>query len=539
MKSNVKYGKFLYSKIKNNYKNYGINPPQIVALEWDGFSGRCNEILNALLVSKVLECNFKFVWPDADVKILGNVSNQIEYFSQDFITTHRLNSIDGPIYNLRTSSEKSREDLIKEIKRSGFTNFRIANGSSREIPLIKGVNTLELFKELGDTIWSEQARNVKVSTSLAFNSHKVVNSIHIRSGDLLTGAWRQYPDVQKYVPISVLLTYLKKNTLEKLAIISDTFEISNYVPRNFNNTISNTQLHAETKVKESWVDLQDLFVMSFSKKVFAPSLSTFSIFGARLGGSETELIYGDFTNDDWDFALESALNSETYVEYNLNLARNIQARDIAWLIDRRCMQLNSQDLDKATQIGVAADDSFVVILAQRAISLVSNGDFVQAEKFAQSAKLSAQSTLNTHGDPTYYSMVTMFTVNLIKNLHSLHLAEIDLARIHRQIQDIFAQNVYQIPKHLEVDPNLRELFHELEKLMKFSTKNSKLFKNYRFEKDILLVFSKNIFNNNIYEHFLTNLTSALIATIKELLFNIKAYKKSRNNLKLLKAEKFL
>jgi hypothetical protein len=540
MKSNIKYSKFLYTTINYKFKNYRFRTsPQIVALEWDGFGGRCNEILNALLVSKVLECNFKFVWPGGDVKILGNVSDQIEYFSQDFITTHCLNSIDGPIYNLWTSPEKSREDLIKEINRSGFINFRIANGSSREIPLIKGINTLELFKELGDTIWSEQAKNVKFSTSLAFKNHQVVNSIHIRSGSLLTGAWRQYPDVQKYVPISVIFAYLKKNTLDKLAIISDTFEISKSVSKNFKNTISNTQLHDETKVKEFWVDLQDLFVMSFSDKVFAPSSSIFSTLGARLGGSETKLIYENFTCDDWDFTLESALNFETYVEYDLNLAKKIQARDIAWLIDRRCMKLNSHDFDKATQIGVAADDSFVVILAQRAISLVSTGNFAQAEKFAQSAKLFAQSTLNTHGDPMYYSMVTMFTVNLIKSLHSLHLTDIDLESLHRQIQYIFAQNVYQIPKHLEVDPNLLELFHELEKLVKFSTKNSKLFKNYIPEEEIELVFSKNFFNNNIYEHFLTHLTSALIATIQELLFNIKAYKRSRHNLKFHKARKFL
>jgi hypothetical protein len=485
------------------------------------------------VVSRVLECDFKFVWPEADFKILGNVSDQLDYFSQDFISTHHLNSIDGPIYSLVASSEKSRKDLIKEMKSSGFTNFRIISSSNREIPLIKGVNTLELFKELGDTIWSEQARSVQISTSLAVKSNKVINSIHMRSGDLVTGAWRQYPDVQKYVPMSVLFTYLEKNSLEKLAIISDTPEISNSASKNFKNTISNVQLHAETKVKAFWIDLQDLFVMSLSKKVFAPNASVFSMLGARLGGSETELTYKNFTSDDWDFALEAALKSETYADFNSNLAGKIQARDIAWLIDRRCRHLNFEELDKATQIGFAADDSFVVILAQRAIALVANGDFIQAEKLAQSAKLSAQSTLSTHGDPMYYAAVTMLTVNLMKNLHYSCLSEIDLARIQAEMQEIFAQNVYQIPKHSEVDPNLRKLLLELEKLIKISSKNFKLLKNYGLEKDVLLVFSKSILNNDVYKHFLTNLTSALITTITDLLLEIDAQKKLRHNLSLI------
>ena len=99
---------------------------RIVAMEWDGFGSRCNEILNALLISKIVGCDFNFTWAKGNREILRNIDDQLAYFSRNFIKAHYSESINEPIYNLDTNSGKGRTELINEMKASGFQNFRLA-----------------------------------------------------------------------------------------------------------------------------------------------------------------------------------------------------------------------------------------------------------------------------------------------------------------------------------------------------------------------------------------------------------------------------
>jgi len=499
---------------------------RLVAMEWDRFGGRLNEVLNAFLISKILGCDFNFTWPETDREILGNVSDQLHYFSEDFISTHYSDSIDGPVYDLYPSSEKSKEDLLNEMNCSGFENFRLGNRLSRSIPKVKNIDTQSLYQSLGATLWSEEAEKIKETTALIFKTNQVVNTIHIRSGDLLTGAWKQYPDVTKYLPTGVIFTFLRKNSTEKFAIISDTFELSEVISQKFDNTISSVAFHNQASINKFFVDLQDLFIMSLSEKVYAPGSSVFSLLGSRLGGSEISLIYENFENEDWKSAFRLSLESQTYVNFSVDIARKTQARDIAWLVDRLWSQLTFSEFEEATRLAAQADDTFVVSLSQRAIFLLLEGDFLAAEKLMLSAIELAELAIHVHGDPLYYALVASLVICHVQLLCSLDFSDTNVSDIRNQYSKIFDQGVYQIPKWWEVDPNLRLAHEKFEEILLVMQQNPEIYlmcnsdaKNI-FKNKILEEFQRNIFDMCDYAHFLTHLTRALTRTAEATLSEI-------------------
>lgn len=499
---------------------------RIVAMEWDGFGSRCNEILNALLISKIVGCDFNFTWAKGNREILRNIDDQLAYFSRNFIKAHYSESINEPIYNLDTNSGKGRTELINEMKASGFQNFRLANGIFRSIPNVKDIDTQSLYQILGKTIWSEDVEETKKATELIFKANQVDNSIHIRSGDLLSGAWRQYPDINKYLPIGVVFTFLRKNTFNKFAIISDTVEISEVISKNFKNTISSALFHNQANVEDFFIDVQDLFIMSLSEKVYAPSFSVFSMVGSRLGGIETSLIYENFENEDWISTFKSSLDTQTYEDFSIDNAGKIQARDIVWLVDRLWSQLTINELEEATQIAVKADDSFVLGLSQRAILLLMAGDFSAAESNNASALEYAQLAKHVHGDPIYYALTTSLVIRNIKTICTLDFSEYNITQIHNDYSGVFDQTVYQVPKWHEVDPNLRRALQIFDELVSKLHHNAVRYsandidKANSFKNNVLAEFQRNIFDKSNYQHFLTQLTKALIKTLEATLNKI-------------------
>jgi len=500
-------------------KPWPKKPICIVAMEWDGFGSRCNEILNALLISKLVECDFKFTWPKGEQEILGDIDNKLAYFSQNFIDAHHCDSINGRIYNLEVNSEKSIIDLQVEMLKSGSRNFRLSR-ASRSIPKVKNVDTQPLYRALGQTIWSQEVWEIKKATELIFHSNQVHHSIHIRSGDLLTGAWKQYPDIEKYLPIGIVFNFLEKNSSNKFAIISDTFEISEVISKRFHNTISSSLFHNQIKSSELFVDLQDLFIMSLGDKVYAPLSSVYSMLGARLGGTETSLIYQDFTIEEWKSTFKSTIESQTYVGFSVEVAKKMQARDISWLVDRLLSQLTGNEFEEATRIAVEKDDCFVVGLSQYAVSLLLAGDFLGAERLNSIAIEKADLVTNVHGDPIYYSLVTSLVIQNIKMLCSLDFSKPNMRALHENYSKVFNQHVYQIPKWHQIDPNLRYALQIIDAFVSDLQRNPEnnlkadLLDDSSFRSKVLDEFQRNMFNKCKYEHFLMHLTNALIRTME-------------------------
>lgn len=499
---------------------------RIVAMEWDGFGSRCNEILNGLLISKIIGCDFNFTWTKGSQEILRHIDDQITYFSPEFVEAHYSESINEPVYNLETNSGKSRTELINEMKASGFQNFRLSTGNSRSIPSVKDIDTQSLYQILGQTIWSEEVIEIRNATESIFNEKQVNNSIHIRSGDLLSGTWRQYPDINKYLPIGVVFTFLRKNTFNKFAIISDTFEISEVISKNFTNTISSEVFHKQLNVEELFIDVQDLFIMSLSGEVYAPSFSVFSMVGSRLGGIETSLIYDNFEHEDWISTFKLSLDSRTYKDFSIDTAGRIQARDLVWLVDRLWSQLTLKEFEEATRIAVEADESFALGLSQRALLHLIAGNVSSAKINSASALDLARLATHVHGDPIYYVLTISLVIRNIQTICTLDFSEDNIREIHKDYSHVFDQSVYQIPKWHEVDPNLRRALQGFDELVsKFHHiaqrfPSTDIDKADSFEKYVLDEFQRNIFDKSNYQHFLTQLTKALMKTIEAALNKI-------------------
>ena len=69
-----------------------IIPPMILASNWDHFGTRACAILAAKLLSKKLNCDFKFLW-EADSRA-PEVDGRIEFFSLNFQNENRIFSVD-------------------------------------------------------------------------------------------------------------------------------------------------------------------------------------------------------------------------------------------------------------------------------------------------------------------------------------------------------------------------------------------------------------------------------------------------------------
>ena len=266
--------------------------------------------------------------------------------------------------------------------------------------------------------------------------------------------------------------------------------------------------------------------MSLSEKVYAPSFSVFSMVGSRLGGIETSLIYENFENEDWISTFKSSLDTQTYEDFSIDNAGKIQARDIVWLVDRLWSQLTINELEEATQIAVKADDSFVLGLSQRAILLLMAGDFSAAESNNASALEYAQLAKHVHGDPIYYALTTSLVIRNIKTICTLDFSEYNITQIHNDYSGVFDQTVYQVPKWHEVDPNLRRALQIFDELVSKLHHNAVRYsandidKANSFKNNVLAEFQRNIFDKSNYQHFLTQLTKALIKTLEATLNKI-------------------
>jgi hypothetical protein len=89
-----------------------------------------------------------------------------------------------------------------------------------------------------------------------------------------------------------------------------------------------------------------------------------------------------------------------------------------------------------------------------------------------------------------------------------------MSALHKTYSKVSKQHVYQIPKLHQIDPNLRQALQIFEELVSKFDRNIERYSANSFENNILEEFQRNIFDKSDYQHFLTQLTKALIKTIE-------------------------
>jgi len=481
----------------------------IVAQNWDRFGGRCHELFNAYLLSKVLETEFGFHWPKID--FFPEMDEQLHYLAPEFVAKYLRNEPAANPTLLATNASKSSADLLQEMRQSGADTFR--TGNVFDVPQIKDVNTVELFKALNDEVWSMEAKDLSTRIAQSLNRLETAGTIHFRCGDLVEGVWNQYPEIDKFLPYVVVDEYLRQNHSQNFALISDTQAAIESLAETHSNVVPGKTVVATLNVEPKNLDLADILILKESAKVIGPSKSAYSKLGAHLAGSDLEVIYQHFNSDNWSRALDNALSVKTYASFEKRrLARLLQSRDISWLVDRRFSKLSVEKLDKATKRAIGRDPENVIALCQAAVVALLQGDFGKAKSITRMATRKAKPSLKMHADPTYYAMTIKIVLTILQlqsaKTSNLHLLQTRWRnkRLSSQLQTLTNMNTYQVP-NLDIQANLREAVSIL------FARQSKGSAN-RSQAECGKLFAAHIFDQGEHRHFLWHLAFSLTRSLK-------------------------
>ena len=172
----------------------------VVARRFDGLGARLGAILNAWSIAGALGLEFRFVWPrDADVQL----REPRELFSDAFIDQFEIAASDcaGRVLRpapsglsladarelCRTTDAASMIDIDACFEVLAFADER---ADSAEVRYRAGL------RELG---WSRAAQAI-LDSVFDISHLREYSAIHVRAGDIVTGDWRQFVPVDKYMP---------------------------------------------------------------------------------------------------------------------------------------------------------------------------------------------------------------------------------------------------------------------------------------------------------------------------------------------------
>jgi hypothetical protein len=413
----------------------------VVAKQWDGLGGRLNAILNAWTVARALDLQFRFVWPRNGrlyairnayrvARALGLKSRFVwprnpfsdldprDLFSDTFLDRYEISrsscigrAVILPDLTLltlpdarelcRAVSKKSMIEMNRYFDVVAFAN------EPAEVARARFRNGL---REIG---WSYAAQAL-IESVLGEKCPREYSVLHLRAGDIVTGDWRQFLPVEKYMP-----TAYAKFAIETLSgpdrtpvvVVSDNEQYVRQLRAHFNTICTPGDIVAGyaqlTKLQRAFADI---LLLSRARRIAGPRGSAFSQLGAHLGG-RTILGVADMIEE--GDARRMLRDSIALTGKDVSdVLRPLLARDICWFLD-----VFSDDLAVGDQIALARqatrlEPDFCGALNRSASALALVGD----RRASQKASLRAQSAAALairHTDPLVETLGTSISTKVL------------------------------------------------------------------------------------------------------------------------------
>jgi hypothetical protein len=494
----------------------------IVARNWDRFGGRSHEILNAFLISKVFELDFAFIWPKID--IFPDVNEQFKFFSDKFIAKHKIEQIPQKITPFTINKKKNKNEIRSEILKLDVEAVYLTNFF--EIPKISGLDTYSLFAELRFEVWSDEVLTLAKNISQKLTINEIRKTLHCRYGDLVSGEFRHYVDMEKYIPFAVVRQYLDTRVNENILIISDTQEVCDVLEALYPNVFSRKEITTNYSNNVINNDIIDLIILQESIDVIAPKNSAYSKLGAHLSGSEPRCLVEEISEEAWTLVFESALNQSTYKELDIALSKQIQSRDIIWLLDYRCTQLGVKRFGIALDMVSHIDPRNVIAQSLNAIRWVGVGNFENAMKSVKQSVSFGDQVKLVSKDPLFYAYSVQIVIDILYLQHikskffTFRKRELQVQKISQLLQLLNTLDPYQIPKEIVLS-NIKESInqvtekdsHRLKNVLNKIRYSIRKLLGIQKEKEIYAIFQNYLFKESQYTHFLTRVTIALRESI--------------------------
>lgn len=386
----------------------------VVAKRWDGLGGRLHAIMNAWSVARALGLEFRFVWPRDRFKELAEPR---ELFSEAFLERFELSEEEGNRPAFALDPTRITLDEARARCRSAPPNsaveisecFRIV-AFADEPPHEAGARFRAGLDEIG---WSAASQGLVASIAAYPDAY---SAIHVRAGDIVTGDWRQFVPVDKYMPTAYVEFVIKRLTGDKgtpVVVISDNAPYVSYLRTRFEAIRLPSEVvggyGALTEVQRA---LADILVLSGARRIVASNASAFSQLAAHMGGVAIQSIDDVMPEGDAQRCLREHVEGTAIEPEWSAVLRPLLARDICWLLDVFSETLTVGEYAALAARAVEYEPDFCGALNRLAAASVVGGTYERSQD-ASSRALRVAATARRHADPLVESLTISISATLL------------------------------------------------------------------------------------------------------------------------------
>lgn len=389
----------------------------VVTKRWDGLGARLHAILNAWSVAHALHLEFRFVWPRNAFRELHEPR---ELFSEMFLDRFEITeSTCGSRVVLTDPTALSLPDA-RQFCHAASTNsiveinecFHVVafSNESAEAAHARFRNGLH---EIG---WSRAS--CALIESILYKKYPLeYSAIHVRAGDIVTGDWRQFVPVEKYVPMAYVefaIEFLSGTDRSPVILVSDNEEYVRYLKTRFDVIRLPSDIVAGyAELTELQRAFADILVLSRARRTVGPRASSFSQLAAHLGGLKILSVDDLMAEDDARRCLRDGIARAGNNAKRLEFIRPLLARDICWFLD-----VFSDNLAVGDQIALARqatrlEPDFCGSLNRSAAALARAGHRRASEKASWRAQRAA-TIADRHADPLVESLSTSISAKALE-----------------------------------------------------------------------------------------------------------------------------
>ena len=387
----------------------------VVANRWDGLGGRLHAILNAWSVARALDLEFRFVWPR---NAFSELIEPRELFDDAFL--ERFEIAESTCQNRVVLPDPSRLSLsdAKELCRATSTNSVIKISECFNVVAFASEPpeaALARFRAgLSEIGWSHKLHALIESISVEKYPHGY-SAIHVRAGDVVTGDWRQFVPVEKYLPMAYVefaIETLPASDRSPVVLVSDNEPYVRYLETRFNLIRPADIFAGYSDLTEMQRAFADILVLSRARRIAGPRASAFSQLAAHLGGLTILSVDDLMTEDGARRWLRDSIARVGKEAERSDVLRSLLARDICWFLD-----VFSDNLAVGEQIVLARgaakyEPDFCGALNRSAAALALVGDYKLSRK-ASSHALRAAALADRHADPLVESLATSISAEAL------------------------------------------------------------------------------------------------------------------------------
>jgi hypothetical protein len=393
--------------------------PIVVATRGDGLGARLHAILNAWALARALGLKFRLVWPRGGGRELCDPR---ELFSATFVERFEIQepALVGrrPRPEVASLSPQEARSLCRsEVGRSAievtdcfeicaFAGESAERAQARFRAGLDQIGWSRALQDLIDQVLGERALGDELATGYS--------AVHIRAGDIVTGEWRQFLPVGKYMPMAYAeLAISKWSGAGPVVAVSDNLDYLHHLRTHFKSLLMPGDiLPGYGALSNRQRAFGDMLLLARADRILGPPRSAFTRLGANLG--RLKVLGPDdlmSAREARDCLLKSIAAAAPEIERSA-LGSALLARDICWGLDMFSDELSLADQIALADRAVQLELSFCGALNRLAAALALVGHRRAAAKAAGRARRTA-AKVDRHADPLFESLAMSIAAEVL------------------------------------------------------------------------------------------------------------------------------